>query len=335
MQRNIPSNTFDGVKLFQQAITSNITAGTLCYSNSAANCTIIQSAAALYGDPLCASISIVGVFLNVLVVLVIRESMNRRRTAAQIHLVALAISDITVGASAFSAAILSWSCNFCRLPCENAKFCFMSYALAILFQDFFLILNRSMTLYISFVRAKSLMSVTEAIATGKKSQRRVIIELGLKVTILTVAHFCLLVLPNFILYHRKIAGPNNAMAWCRIFSFGIYAITEIIIATLILITLRYRRRSPDGNASPVDDDFAKLVGLVAFVFSGTAVLGIFEGVAALQAVNDFESMHGSRRYWLIFFNLVNSSINIVIYLIASRNFRHAFRRFCNKIICSP
>ena len=88
------------------------------------NCTDIQATVDHYGHPFCASISITGVIFNLVVIFVIRQSMlmTGRRTQAQIHLLALAFSDIGVGVAYVSRAIFSWMCDFC-LPCSRAKTC--------------------------------------------------------------------------------------------------------------------------------------------------------------------------------------------------------------------
>ena len=68
-----------------------------------------------FGDPLCASISISGLLLNTIVIFVILESMQQRTTQSQIHLIALAVSDLAVGVAYVCYAILVWTCDLTLL----------------------------------------------------------------------------------------------------------------------------------------------------------------------------------------------------------------------------
>ena len=166
------------------APTSNVSACNVSMSNVTEskpcepflmNCTTIQQLAKVSGDPFQAVLSLLGIVSNVVVILAMQESMRMsgRRTQAKIHLTTLAYSDIAYLMSMMGVGLLSWTCEFC-LPCRQVKHCIILYIIMYHLWFFFIIVNRSMTLYISYVRAWSLKNVTNAKISQGKSHRKVL-----------------------------------------------------------------------------------------------------------------------------------------------------------------
>ena len=150
----------------QQQSSESSSNGTGAFLNS--NCSFQQSMESLR-HPLPISIATLGIFANILVILVIRHTMHRRQTQAQIHLMALAFCDIAVTSLALYFVPISWKCNLC-LPFNEARRCYIAFIVGGLLWLFALGMNKYMTLYITFVRAKAIYNFKYAL---KSSAERV------------------------------------------------------------------------------------------------------------------------------------------------------------------
>ena len=71
---------------------------------------------------------------------------------------------------------------------------YRSYYVVSWFWILFLALNRFMTLYISFVRARAVMNLQNALKSQNKTQREILKELCFFVSILTAANFLIHIL---------------------------------------------------------------------------------------------------------------------------------------------
>ena len=91
----------------------------------------MQESVQVFGNPFVSSISCVGILSNIIVILVIRESMrmNGRLTQAQIHLTTLAFSDIG---------------HTVQMKAIAGNFCFINKKYIILFQTLKLLENITM-----------------------------------------------------------------------------------------------------------------------------------------------------------------------------------------------
>ena len=221
------------------APTSNISACNVSLSNVTEskpcepflmNCTTIQQLAKVSGDPFQAILSLLGIVSNVVVILTMQESMRMsgRRTQAKIHLTTLAYSDIAYLMSMMGVGLLSWTCEFC-LPCSQVKHCIILYIIMYHLWFFFIIVNRSMTLYISYVRAWSLKNVTNAKISQGKSQRKVLVELTRFTIIFSVPQFLILIPGKVVIPHWSKLNPHTVLAWGVIVYCTSWIIIELIL----------------------------------------------------------------------------------------------------------
>ena len=292
------------------------------------NCSKYQILAITYGDPCLASMSCVGHVFNLLVIIVIRKSMgmNDQRTQAQIHLTSLAFSDIAVLVSANSLAIVCWQCDFCSLG-SQAKHCKALFDGASLIYLLFYAVNRSMTLFISFVRSWSLMNVSNALHDHHKSQGRILIELCVFTSIITIVNGVLIVSTLYILPKWFKCPRYISFAWGGFFYSTLMIVIEFALAIFVLVKLRIYPKSIDGKKSSAsEDDFERLVALVALVYCCSCLFTMIDHVNRLHADNELAAHEYRWKYWNLFSVISNSSINLIIYLIASRNFRGAVIR---------
>ena len=264
------------------------------------DCKTIQREAQLWGSPVILVTAITGLILNIVVIVILIKMMKRRQTQAQIHLLALAFSDVSVCLFYPLMAVWSKTCDPC-LPCGPAFVCFCMHRFLTYATSFMYIVNRFTAVYITFVRAKALTTLKNAMASLNKAPRKVLKELIIAVSIGSALLFLiglgLMILCKFV---------------CAIMVIYPILITMMtILASFVLIRLRYHVIS-----SVVKDEFQRLIALVAF-FYGFTLIG-----AVILARDKVVSAEYS---WLrSFINILNSSINLFIYFIASRAFRNAF-----------
>ena len=200
-------------------------------------------------------------------------------------------------------------------------------------------LNRWLTLYITLERTKAVWTVTGGVKADKKTKNRVLWELSL----------------------YGIAGsiPLWLVCWGLIklldalnvrepFSVGCLIVYPILITAMVIMAaiILYQTKSTNvrrstseivtsrRNADPIAE-FQKQVASVAFVFCSCQVLSLVRnGLIALDS-------HGPQKvgdYHLdtlnAFLNIFNSSINIVIYVVVSPNFRRISKKCWKKIFNS-
>ena len=150
-------------------------------------CAMAQTLIESVSHPAVASVTFMGIIFNVIIIFVIRQSMRRRQTQAQIHLSVLAFSDIALGCAALGVAALSWSCDFC-LPCSNlrARTCAIT-AFVIHFCWLLCVsINRSTSICIAIIRAKTIFIARNALKSQKTSLRSTLTELGIYISVASV-----------------------------------------------------------------------------------------------------------------------------------------------------
>ena len=194
----------------------------------------------------------------------------------------------------------------------------------------FVIVNRSMTLYISYKRAWSLKNVTNAQKSLEQSHRRVMIDLAVFTAIFVVAQFFIQLLVKFVFPDLFGVPGFMVWSWFAIFFGTIWIIIETILSIFVLVKLRIRQRSLDGRRS-TNDDFEKLIALVALVFCCCLALNVIDKVFDLDAKDCLETCQNRATYLSAIAVVFNSSVNLLIYLLASRNFRVAFFKFVKKL----
>ena len=156
------------------------------------------------------------------------------------------------------------------------------------------------------------------------------IELGVFTAIITVTNCLLLVIVVFLLpdlfeIPQYILFAAYAVLYCTV----IIAI-EVALAVFVLCKLRIRRQSVDRRRS-ADDDFERLVALVALVFCCCLLINLVEFIFRLHAKNEWDALTGPWIFWSLFAGVSNSSVNLIIYLVASHNFRVAFYRLATTV----
>ena len=189
-----------------------------------------------------------------------------------------------------------------------------------------------MTLYISFVRAWSLKSTTNALRSQGKSQKRIFIELVVFTTIITIVN-CVITELTFNFLPDLLGRPNHVIfAWCGVVIGATILVSEFILASFVLIKLRMKRNSVDREFRTSSEvDFERLVALVALVFCCSLVINLIDYVDRLHAKDELSANSNFWNHWGTISTIVNSSINLIIYLTASRNFRAAFIVFGEKV----
>ena len=245
-----------------------------------------------------------------------------RRTQAQIHLLTLAFSDLTVNVAGIVDVIFTTAtaCNLCDPCTEVQNEYFHVYFVTFTIWHLATGVNRMITLYITFVRARTLFDLNYSISSQKMTQRRVMIELGAYTLIWTVVgHVWIYMMEKILTWY----GVPSLISYYSVVFVGLVVtiLTMLIFAAYILIKLQYCDSS--------GKDFQRLVALVALVFSGTNVISAAGfGFAMIEANIDVSTGEAAKYlFWPVLAISLNSSVNLLVYLAASRNFRRAFSRF--------
>ena len=115
-----------------------------------------------------------------------------------------------------------------------------------------------------------------------------------------------------------------------------------ILAAFILLKLRLRKRdasrpSAISASKVVEDDFQKLVALVAFVFCCSRMTSAIVAEYILERVDEDQRVVRQTYFWSVFGTVLNSSVNIFVYLFASTTFRNGILSLgfdlCQNIRC--
>ena len=186
-----------------------------------------------------------------------------------------------------------------------------------------------MTLYISYMRAWSLKNVTNGLNSLNQTDRKVMKDLVVFNAIIVIVQVSILFPVNYFF-------PYKVFAWFAIAFGSIWIIIEMMLAIYVLVTLRIRQRSVavDSRRS-THDDFEKLVALVALVFSCALLVNVIDYVIDLDAKDHLESFQNRSTYFSVIAAVSNSSVNLLIYVIASGTFRNAFFRFMKNVVSRP
>ena len=292
------------------------------------NCTIHRVTFRHFGHPVCAAISILGLFLNIIVVLVIHKSMTigKRRTQAQIHLLVLGYSDLAVCAATICWAVFSWACDPCA-PCKEASACFHFHTIAYFFWFISFTANQWLTVFITYIRARALWSINGALISQNKTQNRMLLELVGATALCCIAVFLLLFIAKAVFDFAQIPF-HIGIVWVLLSLYVLKITTMMVLTINILIKLRFSQSSSSvsqRSAGATTDDFQKLVALVAAMFCCTQLVA---GVNFVLILNADDMLFAAEQFlWINVVSGFNCSFNLVIYVIASRNFRIATKNF--------
>ena len=271
-------------------------------------CEIYQTSPEVAVSVFKAFASFASMILNLFVILAIRQTMKQKRTQAQIHLMALAVSDWSVGFCFFCQPIWKWSCDLC-LPCGRVKpLCFWMDKILFYLLTLFLSFNRVTNLYITLSRAHAVSSVQNAAKIRDKTPKSVVKELIIVVFIGSV--LLLLIGYGLIMALRFEHAALIISSVCFL---------PMTIAAFFVIKKLRQRKSEASTL--VHDEFQKLVVLVALFYCCTL---IWEVVVSSVNLNAGDKEHKLRGYWRAFGHIINASVNLFIYLLASRSFRDSF-----------
>ena len=286
-------------------------------------CEFFQAIIKGCSHPIHTFISTIGIILNIIVVVVIRRSMTRRQTQAQIHLLTLAVSDITLGIAAVCEGALGWTCDLC-LPCGQGGACHIVHAIVFYIWTASYSVNRVLTMSISIIRLKAIRNAINARISRRKSQRRTMIDLGVLVIILY------LILNAYVWLALRALHSNLSFpvwqVWCIVAATTSVFQTITISCVTGFILAKLRRRECSFLSSQ-EVDFQRLVALVAVIFCcAELVISCLHG---FHAINDnFETFKDITVPTVYTLGILNSSVNLFVYLVASRNFRATFIDFC-------
>ena len=302
----------------------------LIFHNRRINCTAFADVFAL---PSMASVSFASIPLNFLVVFVFSGDIRRRKrqwrsTQAQVHLLCLALSDISVGLSFIWGAVLGLTCDSLTEspPCARSFVFFKT--------GFFLTtsFNRVTTLYVTVVRAIATTNVRSALRSGSESPRRTFVE----VTISGVFGGILVFLAGCGLVRllRTRLGDKDPVDTVFLIFFIVYTVSMAAVASFIVFKLKTLNHSPLSSGARLNtaDDLGKMVAprvaVVALVLCLSNVVGIVYWAIVVFARNSAEIVTETNlTFWLNFSLILNSSVNLFIYIAVSAKFRTALVKF--------
>ena len=183
-----------------------------------------------------------------------------------------------------------------------------------------------MTLYITFIRAWSLHAVASALKIKTKSPCQVLRDLAGFTAFFSVLQSVLFfILFPLVLPHWLDLPPYILLIWGAIICCVTWIIIEVILATFVLVQLR-RQSINRSRSSTVSLDFERLVALVALVFCCNLIVNVIDYGSRLAARDELDIWRGRWVHWSAIASLLNSSVNLFVYLLASFNFRVGFIR---------
>ena len=318
------------------------------FFNVTVNCTKVKSGMAIYGKPIAVALSFLSLLSNLLVVLVIRRMMRKQRSQAQIHLLCLAFSDLGVGIAFAWGAISCWTCNPCESCNEAAakgtiSWCLLNRIIHRCFYELFYNINRFVTLYITYVRAKVVTNFKYAMESQNKTARKCILEVTIFCALSVIIHELMLIfvyvriLPSSLDLAAVLILDVDLPSSFDTLAFAITTGWTVIIASLslfIILKLRGQLKVagviPNGTVSNVTDDFQKLVVTVALAFCSIHIIDVvIHGIFAFNPPVAGIDRRNHLRAWTMYNDILNSSVNLFIYVAVSNSFRNAFVQFCS------
>ena len=202
-------------------------------------CDYVQTGLDSFGHPVSVSFAFLGILLNVLVIGVILHAMKLRQTQAQIHLLALAFSDLAFVVSCLFLAVVSWFCDPC-LPCYQTVRCYPAIFLGFFFWALASFANRSLTLYITWLRARAIQNPFYQQRNQSTSLTRALGELGGYSALCTIVSFVITRLARMAItrYGVSLSRTHTAII---IGSNVVWTGVMLALATFIIIKLNSKK----------------------------------------------------------------------------------------------
>ena len=275
-----------------------------------------QEGMADFGHPVMVSLSVSSLLFNLLVVRVLRAMMRGRRTQlqTQLQLLILAVSDLSVGVAFVWAAGWHFLCDVTQ-PCRQAKPCLYNFVAWFFVYAQIVGFNHSITIYVTYARAKALGGIRGARDFQEMTPRRTVVEL--------IAYsLSLHLLTNAVTFGAAYLFQSFDLAFFVI----LVAWTLLVAAMTAFIFYRLwlkRKRSPLplGGAGAAGE-VQKLAASVSLVFCCCQIVQ-----AACNGYRFFTDSADdpSLLYFIDLEILANSTVNLFIYLLGSSSFRRFFR----------
>ena len=236
------------------------------------------------------------------------------------QLLCLGVSDMSVGLICLALCSWSWICR--EAACDEDRHCLRLYQMLMSLGHFLLVLNNAIALFIAFVRAHAVSSMAMSMQYTNESIKSLLIKLVI-VSIFgtiftTVAQFALDRLGRTFWLSQS--GSQAFYLFCM-----------VALASFTIIRMKCRT---SNFSSGVDDEFQKLVSIVTVVYCVNAAFSIVLCVYFKPTiVTDQEIAETTNPiiidwyYLYLFANMMNSSLNLFIYMVASNNFRGYFVNF--------
>ena len=223
-----------------------------------------------FGHPASLSCAVVGIFLNVVVIFVLRHAMKVRRSQGQIHLLALAFSDLASVIGFLNVGISGWLCDPC-LPCYQLGRCYAALLVVFILWLLAVYTNRWLTLVITWLRARAIKNPFLQHANRDQSLCQSMTELiGYTLLFLGIGLAVSETVRYFLIQNGL--SPSRIQHGFLIASACLGIVMMLSVATYILVKLRQRDDGAGNNISHAEADFQRLVALVAVVFGLTHVV---------------------------------------------------------------
>jgi hypothetical protein len=294
------------------------------------NSTIAMNKLKHIGNPITTTIAWISIVLNAVVVWTLIKSYKqtvtkRSSSQGQVHLLFLAISDITIGAAYAFPSI--WLLFINKNDCDESFvlhfkvwYCFLTIVITV---------NKVMTVFITAKRAQGVFSIAQSLNVLKQTTKDNVVEtfvIGIVGALILAGTVCVSFWLTYFEANKKVYFDYDG------YLHLLFIIFEIVLTVFILYKIGKNLRVPP-NATASEPAFVKeyqkLIIAVAVVFCFTQI-AIFS-TDHLMKIGSSTAPYGVQLLSVTI--TVNSSINIVIYLTFSSNFRKiCCEQFC---MCFP
>ena len=261
----------------------------------------------LHGYILFLILSITIVLFNTIILAIFVGQRGRYPLSkVHIHLIALDISDITIGLY-----------EFLRMDLPNMT---RGYCVIFTCSWFFIVnCNRFLMIYISHQRIMAVWSLRTAVQSRTKTQKRVIAELVI-LFVLTAFY----VMGGFLMTFLGWSLPGllgNIFQFCLFFMLTVILFLKSRSSRLAHAVVQ--NNSQMRSRSSTFDEFQKLVGMVGVVYCVTYATSVLHWSLVSLDGHTYGDPSGFAATILI---LINSTANLPIYCIVLRQFRETISR---------
>ena len=233
-----------------------------------------------FGHPASLSCAVVGIFLNVVVIFILRHAIKKRRKPGKIHLLTLAFADLAFVIGCFNQGVASWLCNPC-LPCSQLGHCYTALRVVAFLLGIAVNTNRWLILVITWLRARAIKNPFLQHANRDQSLRQSMTELIGYTLLFFGIHTAVSEIVKYFLIQNGVSPPRIELGY-YIVDTCLAIVIMLAFATYILVKLRQRNNDAGNNISHAEADFQRLVALVALVFVLTHVVVLANFVVSFQ-----------------------------------------------------